>query len=268
MARIEGPQMGEGVQAVALALHILEYLADQGNVGVTALAQALEVSKSRIHRHLQTLMEQGYVVRASEGEKYRIGARLVTLGRRVAEHFDMATLARGVMRELRDTLGHSVVLSQVDPEGARVLATLLGHSDIEIGVRPGSVLLPHATAQGKVLLAFGAPARREAVLRARLEMRTPFTVTSAGELEQELRGIREQGWGTAPNQALLGTNALAAPVFGAGGDLLGAIAILDSIQFVPEKPSTEQVAAVTRAASRLSAALGHRPEGAARQGSA
>ncbi|WP_426958489.1 IclR family transcriptional regulator [Muricoccus radiodurans] len=257
MPRIEGPSMGEGVQAVGLALRILEYLADQGSVGVTALAQALGTSKSRIHRHLRTLMELGYVVQSPESEKYRVGARLVTLGRRVAEHFDMAALARGIMRDLRDTLGHSVVLSQVDPEGARVLATVFGSSDIEIGVRSGSLLKAHCTAQGKVVLAFSDAARQEAVLRAPMERRTPYTISDPGALEAEFRRIRAQGWGGSPNETLLGTNAIAAPVFGVGGELLGALAIIDSIQFVPEQPSKRQVDAVMDAARRLSAAIGY-----------
>jgi hypothetical protein len=65
MPRITGAG-GEGVQAVVLALRILEHLAHDGRpVGVTALARALGTTKSRIHRHLQTLAQEGYILQAA-----------------------------------------------------------------------------------------------------------------------------------------------------------------------------------------------------------
>src|SRR5919204_1920113 len=73
---------GEQVQAVVLALSILEILArERRPVGVTRLAQLLDTSKSRIHRHLRTLVRQGYVAQSGDGDKYRVGSELIALGR-------------------------------------------------------------------------------------------------------------------------------------------------------------------------------------------
>jgi IclR family transcriptional regulator, KDG regulon repressor len=78
MSRISGAQRGEGVQAVVFALQILEYLARQrSTVGVTDLARMFDTSKSRMHRHLQTLVAAGYVIREAETERYRSGTRLI-----------------------------------------------------------------------------------------------------------------------------------------------------------------------------------------------
>src|ERR1043165_7745563 len=63
MPRISGAQRGEGVQAVVFALQILEYLAQhRSTVGVTDLARVFDTTKSRMHRHLQTLVAAGYVM--------------------------------------------------------------------------------------------------------------------------------------------------------------------------------------------------------------
>jgi IclR family KDG regulon transcriptional repressor len=78
------------VQAVVLALQILDFMARHGgSVGVTELSLALGTSKSRIYRHLRTLVEQNYLVQALDSEKYRIGARLTTLGRLVGQNADI-----------------------------------------------------------------------------------------------------------------------------------------------------------------------------------
>lgn len=260
MARADNTANGEGVQAVALALRVLEYLAHQRDpVGVTALAQALDISKSRVHRHLRTLVNLHYVVQAADSDRYRVGMRLVTLGQAISDNFDFTVLARPVMRALRDELGHSVALSQLEPNGARVIATLPGSSAVEIGVKPGSLLGFHTSAQGKVLLAFGDEAARNRVMRGRLEMLTPHTITGATALGAELDRIRAQGWAVAPDEALIGVNALAAPLFGASGLLLGALAVVDSVQYIEATPAREVIERVVQAAARISLALGHNP---------
>ena len=105
-------------------------------VGVTALARALGTTKSRIYRHLRTLVQQGYIVQSADTERYRIGSRLLTLGRAVTENFDL-TAAYETIRELRDTLGLSCVVSQVEPAGVRVLAPFPGNRPSKSASSPG-----------------------------------------------------------------------------------------------------------------------------------
>jgi IclR family KDG regulon transcriptional repressor len=257
MPRISGAG-GDGIQAVVLALHILERLAEEGRpMGVTALAAALGTTKSRIWRHLQTLMQQGYIVQSEDTERYRVGARLVTLGHAVGNSLDIVSAGYSVIRDLRDSLGHFTVLSQVEADGVRIVSTVSGKSAIEIGVKPGSLLGFHSSAQGKIALAFGSEAMRGAVFNGRLEKSTPSTIVLPAALRKEIEHVRRQGWAIAPNEALVGLNALAAPVFDAAGTLAGAVAIVDSVQFIAPHPSADQIDKTVGAARRVSAALGY-----------
>ena len=250
-------QSGEGVQAVVLVLQILEHLSKERKaVGVTVLAQALGTTKSRVHRHLQTLLQQGYVVQSPETERYQAGPRLVLLGRGVSGNIDLANAASPALVQLRDALGHFSVVSQLETDGMRVLATVSGKSAIEIGVKQGSLMAFHSTAQGKIALAFGPPDLLPRVTRGRLDMATPRTIVSAAALRKEIDGVRRRGWAIAPNQSLLGLNALAAPVFDAGGALVASVAIVDSIQFIEDKPFDEQIRQTVEAGKRISQALG------------
>jgi DNA-binding IclR family transcriptional regulator len=258
MPRIGGEANGDGVQAVVLALRILEHLAEQGNaVGVTALAQALGTTKSRIYRHLRTLVQQGYIQQSADTDRYRVGTRLMTLGLSVAENFDLTKAAQGVLRELRDALGLSCVLSQVEAGGVRVLATLPGKSAIEIGVKPGSLLHFHSSAQGKIALAFGSDQLRAAAIGPDLERMTPQTIVDPEVLQKEIQRVRTRGWAIAPNEAVTGLNTLAAPIFDASGDLIGTVGIVDSIQFVSERPSDEQIRRIVATGQAISHALGY-----------
>jgi IclR family transcriptional regulator, KDG regulon repressor len=259
MPRISGSQPGDGVQAVVFALQILEYLAQRrSTVGVTDLARVFGTTKSRIYRHLQTLMSAGYVIQETETERYRTGGRLIALGRVVSENFELMSAARTVMEELRDRLGHAVTLSEVELAGLRVLSTIAGTQPFEIGVKPGSLLPAHATAQGKLLLAFGPDAPREKLLRKSLPANTPQTITNPAVLREELKQVKKQGWATAPNQAVVGVNALAAPILDATGGFVGTVAIVDLIQFVPARPTPEQIRRIVEAGRRISANIGYR----------
>lgn len=142
-----------GVRSVQRALDVFEAIAFSGEeLGVTQLAERLHVTKGSVHRHLQTLVDRGYLAQNSSTARYLLGAKMRLLAR-LAPDDDLLQMADGPMRELRDAVGQSVVLSEMTPRGGLVLTTISGVSVIEIGVRPGSELSFHASSQGKVLLA-------------------------------------------------------------------------------------------------------------------
>lgn len=262
MPRISGSSHGSGIQAVLLALSTLEYLAQRRSaVGVTELAQAFDTTKSRMHRHLQTLVSAGYILQDESSDRYRVSARLMAMGDAVSENFELSDAARPAMHELRDSLGHAVAVSSPEADGVRIVAVLRGRSDVEIGVKPGSLLHFHDTAQGKAALAFGDPAVLDKVIKQSLPASTQHTITDAARLTAEIERIRARGYAISPNETVVGLNALAAPVYGALGRYVGAIAIVDLVQFLPETPSDEQVSRVLAAARQISEHLGYRANG-------
>lgn len=259
MPPISGQKTGEGVQAVVLALRMLEHIAQsQRALGVTELARAFGTTKSRIHRHLQTLVGAGYLIHESETERYRVSARLMALGQTVSEGHELSITARPAMIDLRERFGHSVGLSVPEGPSMRIIATLPGRSNIEMGVKPGSLLPLHSSAQGKIGLAFGDEGLIRQLMQKPLDASTPETLIDPVELAASLQSIRKQGWAVAPNESLIGINALATPIFDAMGRFSGSIAVVDSIQFIPGEPSAALIEGVKQAANRISADLGFR----------
>ncbi len=147
MPRVSGTHEGKGIQAVLLALDILEYIAqNRAPVRITELSKRFNTTKSRVYRHLQTLIFGGYIVQDEESDRYRISARLMVLGEEVGQNFDITTVARPAMDRLHARLEHSVALSVPEPDGIRIVAVVRGGFNAEIGVRPGSLLPYHASA--------------------------------------------------------------------------------------------------------------------------
>lgn len=256
------PKDTTGVQAVLFALQILEHVAMQREaIGVTALAEHFGTNKSKIFRHLRTLAQQGYVVQDSSSERYRVGARLVAMCHMVNDNVDIVREAEPVMRVVRNTLNHSVVLSMLDRGEVRVVSVQSGTSPVEITVRPGSLLSPHSSAQGKIALAYGTSDALQAVSEKGLAALTPKTITEIAVLEKELTQIRKQGWAVAPNESVTGLNALATPIFDASGQLVATIAIVDSVQFIANKPTQKQIATMVKASMNISESIGFRMGG-------
>ncbi len=246
-----------GVRSVQLALDVLEAVAfADEEMGVTQIAERLSATKGSVYRHLHTLVERGYLAQNPATTRYRIGprSRLLT---RLSPDTDLVQLAEGPMRALRDALGHTVVLSEMTPRGALVVATVNSTSAIEIGVRSGSELSFHGSAQGKVMLAYAPKPFQARVLARKLPSFTDKTITSGARIEKDLVDIARRGYAAAPEEAMLGINAVAVPVFDDKDACIAALALVGSIQFLPEKPKSGDLSALIEAGQQVSRWLGH-----------
>jgi len=251
------PAEENGVRSVRIALDVLEAVAFSGEeLGVTQIAERLRLTKGSVHRHLLTLVERGYLTQNQTTSRYGIGSKSRLLAR-IAPDADLTRLAEGPMRELRDQCGHSVVLSSMTPRGALVMLTIAGTAAIEIGVRPGSELSYHASAQGKVMLAFAPQPTRERILSGPRPRLTPHTTTDIVAIEEELERVARRGYCSAPEEALLGINAVAAPIFDATDACIASVALVGSIQFLPANPSAALVKHLKACAHEISRQLGH-----------
>lgn len=250
-------QRKDTVRSAETTLAVLETIAFAGeDLGVTELAQRLSLSKGAIFRHLKGLVDRGFVAQDPQTARYRLGVKAALIGRIAPPENDLVGAAEGPMRDVRDRTAITTVLSAPTTTGALVLNTVIGYRTIEIGVRKGSELPFHASAQGKVMLAFGPPALMERTLRLGLPPLTPHTITDADRLAAEIETIRASGVSLAPEEALLGINTLAAPVFDRDRKLVGAVALCGSIQYLPARPDEGLSAMVREMAQRISRTLG------------
>ena len=255
LRRVRGVPKDTGT--LDLALRILDYLAGQASpVALTAIAQAFSASKSTVYRHLSALARHGFVRRDVSTGRYAIGVKLMVLGETSRGNFEIVTVARDVLLKLRNTTGQAISLCTLLDDDLVVLDLIHGRSVVEFSTRPGTRLALHASAHGKIWLAFGPEGLIKKVLSAPRPAWTSHTLTDAKTIASEVQAVRKRGWSTAPNQAVMGVNTLAAPVFDHRGVLVGSIAIVGSTQVIAPKPAPAQLGAVIEAARSVSRDLG------------
>ncbi len=240
-----------------LALRILDHLAQQASpIALTAIAQTFSASKSTVYRHLSALVRHGFVRRDVSTGRYAIGVKLMVLGETSRGNFEIVNVAHDALIRLRDATGQAVSLCTLLDDNLVVLDLMHGRSVVEFTTRPGTRLALHASAHGKIWLAFGPEPVLKRVLSGRREAWTSHTLIDAATLNAEVQVVRRRGWATAPNQAVMGVNTLAAPVFDYRGALAGSIAIVGSTQVIAAKPTAVQIDAVLHAARSVSRDLG------------
>lgn len=242
------------VRAADSCLRILERIAfAESPLGVTQIAADVGIAKGAVFKHLRTLLEHGMIVQDPFSALYTLGPKLWLMAQRAPAGSNLAEIALPLMRATRDELGVAVVLSMPTPRSAFVVATQPSNQPIEIGVRPGGELSLHSSAQGKVLLAFGPPEILQS-LPEQLAPVTPKSVLDKAALVEQIAEVRALGYASAPEESLLGINAVAAPIFDPQGILLGSIGLIASIQHLGAVPTDEQLHALLA----LTKAIGHR----------
>jgi IclR family acetate operon transcriptional repressor len=255
--------MQTGTQAIDRAAQLLVLVVERDEAtSVGELAQAAGLPKSTVSRAVSALERQGLVQRASARGAISPGPVLLGLARRGVGDTDIVELCNPALARLGERTGETIDLAVPVPGGSeQYLAQVDSRHFLGTTNWVGRRLPHHATAVGKVLLAFGA-AR---LGRAPLERLTPDTVTDRGTLEAQLDTVRLCGYATAVGELEPGLAAVAAPVLGADGRALAAISICGPAIRIGRARMEEYAAMLTEETTALSARLGYRPakEGAA-----
>jgi IclR family acetate operon transcriptional repressor len=255
MARTGKPAVRR-VAAVERAIAILEALAAaDGELGTNELARRTGVNASTVSRLLATLAANGYVTHMEESGRYRLGLRLVQLGNLVVAGLDLREAARPHLEELVRKTGETATLSVPGERDAITVDFVQSGSSVQSVATLGRPSVGHATAAGKVLLAFG-----DVPLPAgRLERFTPRTLTDPRRLAAEVERVRAEGWAEAAGERERDLNAIAAPSFGAEGRLAAILGVQGPEGRFDKRARRAAVNPLLRSALAVSEALGWQP---------
>jgi len=178
---------------------------------------------------------------------------LITLGLGVLEREPVVEAARPVLEESARDLGETFFLVGARAGQLLVPDKVEGTGFLRAAPRVGSRVPVHATAVGKLYLAFG-PGLLEAPGEA-AERFTPSTLCEPGALRAAVTGVEEQGWAASCDEWIQGLSVLAAPVR-AGQRLLCAVALAAASPRLEELGGDALAARVVAAAASIEARLG------------
>ncbi len=216
-------------------------------IGVSDAARRTGLAKSTAHRLLNELADLRVLERTGGG--FRLGLLLFELGALVPVHHSLATVARPVMTDLRDTTKGRIHLAVLD--GTEVVyVDIVGEARTAIASRVGGRLPAHTTGVGKVILAYSPAATVDGVLKTGLPRITPRTLHTPGALLRELEQIRHEGQGYDREESHPGISCVAAPIFDSEGGVIAGISITGPTRLIDPNVMGLAVRTAARTISR------------------
>ena len=209
------------IQSLARGLKGLDIMAETSDgIGVTELADQLEVNRATASRLVHTLLSYGFVEQAPDGRRYQLGPVLVQLSRSVINRMPLRETAKPYLHKLVRVTGECAHLAIYAQGQALYIDQVESDSSLRVNAEVGQMAPLYCTALGKVLLAFG-----DYSLPANLEMRTAATIITQKELALELKKVRQQGFAIDDEEYDEGVRCIAVPVFDFRNKIVGAVGI-------------------------------------------
>jgi DNA-binding IclR family transcriptional regulator len=244
------------VAAVERALAVMGVLAGEApELGTNEIARRSGVNPSTVSRLLATLVRAGFVDHVSETGRYRLGLRLLELGNLVVARLDLREVARLHLETLVNETAETATLSAPGERDAVTVDFVQSRSSVQSVARLGRPSVSHATATGKVLLAFGKPTLPPGPLPEFTER----TITDRRKLATEVARVRRRGWAEAVEEREHDLSAIAAPVFGHTGELVAILGVQGPASRFDGPSRRRAVSPLLRHARVVSEALGWTP---------
>lgn len=238
------------IQSVDRALRILLALQEERLLGVSELADKLDLAKGTVHGLLQTLAARSVVQQDPASGKYSLGPALLVMGNVYLTAHDLRARALRWATALSDSTRLAVRVGVlVWPD-----VVIIHHHtapDSAMSVSEVGLGMPaHATCEGKAILAFH-PDRDHLARSTSLRRLTGSTRTDADGLLAELDEVTGTGLAFEREEAVVGESGVAGAIFDAGGRVAGSVSVVSS-----GEPSPSVVAAVRDTARAISRELG------------
>jgi IclR family KDG regulon transcriptional repressor len=160
-----------------------------------------------------------------------LGPELVALSREVLNNLDYREVVTPFLASLAKNTHNTALFGLLNDENVFVVAKHEGEGDISVTIRLGHRFSITAGAHGKAIVAFMSEEERKKILkREKLFFHGDVAKLDRKRLSLEFDRCRESGFAFDMGELNPGINAVASPVFGAHGKLLGSIFVVGTFQ--------------------------------------
>ncbi|WP_026679046.1 IclR family transcriptional regulator [Fictibacillus gelatini] len=228
---------------------------DEPVLGNLEIAEKLGMSPSTVHHLLNTLCQEGMLIKDSQ-KKYRLGWKLLEWGNQVMYQQDILNGALPLVEGLVRRFCGTVHIGMYD-EGEVIFVLKAASKEIEdIDTHVGARKPAYCTSTGKVLLSYN-PSLVQATIRKGLIRRAPNTITCPNRLKMDLNESRHRGYSISDNENELGLYGIAAPIRSYTGQTIAALNLVGEPSYMQGRYRQEILKHVVQTADLISKELGY-----------
>lgn len=221
---MDGQKETRSLKTLRTGFDIIDALRSHDEMGVTELANTLDISKGTIHPYLATLEQNEYVV--NNNGRYRLSLRFLELGEYIKGHLQGYEEARKELNNLASETGELAQFAVEEHGKAVYLYKVGGDNAVQTASSIGKREYLHCIALGKAMLAYMPDDRVDEIIDNHgLVRQTPNTITEREELFDELELVRKQGFARDLEEKIPGLRCIAVPIRSNEEQLIGAISV-------------------------------------------
>ncbi len=206
-------------------LYILRTIAEAASpLSAAEIGEMLDLPKPTTHRLLQTLEEDGWLMRDLGGRGFVAGRQL----RRIAANtFSGPGLRRermAILQRLAGEIGETCNIAMPEGDAMVYVDRVETHWPLRIRLPIGTQVPLHCTAAGKTYLStLPQPQFARLLRRLPLTAQTSRSITSAEALAEEIALVRDRGYAEDDEEMIEGMIALAVPIRDDQGRFFGTV---------------------------------------------
>lgn len=190
---------------------LFDYLHEEDQADLAQIADHLDLAKSTTHSYLETLIEQGLILKKES--QYTLGLKFLDYGGRVRNRSNFYMVAKPQIQDLYAETGHTVHLATKEYNDLILLERINPDETVGFGAHIGQRGHFHTPALGKAILAHLSREEVDSIISKHgLAGLTEYSITTREDLEAELEAIREQGYAVNDEEEHRNYKGVARPI--------------------------------------------------------
>lgn len=189
-------KLGSNVQSIDRALNILEIISNQEMISLKEIVNQTELSKSTVHRLINSLISNGYVKQNEATAQYEITFKMFQLGNKRVQNIDFLNVAKSMISQLTNTLEETCHLVVEDNSEVLYIDKFVPSNNTRaMASKIGKRAPMYCTAVGKSILStYSDESIKEIWDQSNIIKLTDNTIIDFGEFMDEINKIRVQGY--------------------------------------------------------------------------
>lgn len=259
-----------GIQSVEVGGQLLQALAHHGApMALKDLARDAGMAAAKAHPYLVSFGRLGLVAQQDDG-RYALGALALEMGLISLQQSSPVHVTTPLLAPLAQRIGQTVAIAVWGARGPTIVRVEESPEVVFASLRHGTVFSLAGTASGRLFAAYLDATRVRGLLEAERDAARQAAVPhSAGaparepvpswkDFQRLLAEVRSTGLGRSVSEIVEGINAMAAPIFGPGGEMVLALISIGPHGTFDTAPDGPIAVALKETAAEASRRLGGR----------
>lgn len=213
--------------SIKKAIIILNYLSEHPyEYKASKLASITGINRTTVHRILDTLKEEGVVIKDVDSKKYRLGPSIYRMGSVYLHNVNFENKILETLTKISEESKESAGLAIMDNETIISLYEIELFQSYKMNYKPGIFYPMNRGCYGKCLMAYYDQKRvRELLYSQKFEKICTNTLTDPEEILKEYKKIREKGYVISDEETFRYAVGVGIPIFDSKNKVIACVAI-------------------------------------------